>query len=82
MTEGKLRVRPTVSPIENNFKSHALDQEGMEKLDQVRNKCKELAELIEDIVPNSREKSVAFTNLEQVMFWSNAGISRDRKSVV
>jgi hypothetical protein len=37
----------------------------------------ELAALVDDVVPDSREKSLAFTALEQAKFWSSAGVARD-----
>jgi hypothetical protein len=33
---------------------------------------------VEGAVPDSREKSLALTKLEEAMFWSNAGIARIR----
>lgn len=42
----------------------------------IRGKCFELAELIEQVVPEGREKSLALTKTEEAMFWANAGISR------
>lgn len=48
-----------------------------EKYVALRDKAKELAQLILDMVPQSREQSVALTNLEQVVMWANAGIARE-----
>lgn len=39
--------------------------------------AKELAYLLDAQVPNSREKSLAMTNLEQAVFWANAGVARN-----
>ncbi|WP_420877860.1 DUF7681 family protein, partial [Psychrobacillus psychrodurans] len=50
--------------IENNFKYHSLKVGQPEKYTAIREKAKELAYLIEETCPNSREKSVAITNLE------------------
>lgn len=36
---------------------------------------KSLAYLIEDICPESREKSVAFTKLQEAKMWANAAIA-------
>lgn len=44
---------------------------------KIRDKAKELALVIDDCVPDSREKSVAMTNLKQVVMWANAGIARN-----
>lgn len=44
--------------------------------DQVREGCRLLAHGLNDVLPEGREKSLAITNLEQVMFWSDAALSR------
>lgn len=43
----------------------------------VRQKCWRLAEELTRLAPESRELSLAITNLEQVMFWTNAAIARN-----
>lgn len=65
------------STIQNNFSYHAPKEEQVEKYEEIRKKAKELAYLMEEIVANSHEKSLAMTNLEQAVFWANAGISRN-----
>lgn len=42
----------------------------------VRESCSMLAGLLNDIVPEGREKALALTKLEEVMFWANAAIAR------
>jgi hypothetical protein len=44
---------------------------------RIRYSCKELAEIINEIVPEGREKTLAITKLEEVMMWANAGIARN-----
>lgn len=63
--------------IENNFKYHSPKDGQPEKYTAIREKAKELAYLIDDLCPNSREKSVAFTNLETAIMWANASIARN-----
>lgn len=63
--------------IEKNFTYHAPKGSQPERYVAIRNKAKELAELIEDCCPDSREKSLAFTNLEQAVMWANASIARN-----
>ena len=63
--------------IENNFKYHAPKEGQPEKYTAIREKAKELACLIDDLCPNSREKSLALTNLEQAVMWANAAIARN-----
>lgn len=63
--------------IENNFKYHAPKEGQPEKYEELRSAFKELAYKIEELCPNSREKSVAMTNLETAQFWANASIARN-----
>lgn len=43
----------------------------------IRDKAKDLAYLIDELVPDSREKSLAMTKLEECVMWANAGIARN-----
>jgi len=63
--------------IENNFVYHAPKEGQSEKYTAIREKAKELAYLIDELCPNSREKAVAITNLETTVFWANASIARN-----
>ncbi|GGN86330.1 hypothetical protein GCM10010112_67750 [Actinoplanes lobatus] len=42
----------------------------------VRVACGDLADHLNALLPEGREKALAITNLEQVMFWGNAAIAR------
>lgn len=63
--------------IENNFTYHAVKPGQQEKYVAIREKAKELAYLIAELTPTSREQSVAMTNLETAVFWANAAIARN-----
>lgn len=63
--------------IENNFKYHAPKEGQVEKYTSIREKAKELASLIENECPNSREKSLAITKIEESVMWANASIARN-----
>lgn len=67
--------------IENNFIFHEVTPESSENMRRIREKSKELAYLIDAVCPESREKSLALTNLEQTMMWANSSISRYIKEV-
>lgn len=43
---------------------------------EVRLHCRELAANLNEILPESREKSLAVTHLEETLMWSNAAIAR------
>lgn len=36
------------------------------------------ARLVANLVPQSREQSLAFTAIEEAMFWANGGIARNQ----
>lgn len=63
--------------IERNFTYHAPKDGQPERYRMIRAKAKELAELLNAECPDSREKSLAMTQLEQSVFWANAAISRN-----
>ncbi|MGV2787690.1 hypothetical protein GNF98_18755 [Clostridium perfringens] len=63
--------------IENNFSYHAPKPGQPEIYQEIRDKAKELAYLIDKLAPGSREKSLAMPNLEQAVFWANAAIARN-----
>lgn len=63
--------------IEHAFTYHAPRPGQPERYQAIRDKAKELALLIDAECPDSREKSVALTKLEEVVMWTNAGIARN-----
>lgn len=69
---------PYVNPqFENNFTYHSPKEGQPEKYTKIREKAKELAYLIDGNCPNSREKSLAITKIEEAMMWANASIARN-----
>ena len=62
--------------IENNFKYHEPKEGQTEMYKQIRRKAKELAYIIEEVCPNSREKALAMTKLEECSMWANTAIAR------
>lgn len=63
--------------LDNIYKYHAPKDGQPEKYVAIREKAKELAELMSELCPESRELSVALTNLETATFWANASIARN-----
>ncbi len=63
--------------IENAFSYHTPKEGQPERYQAIREKGKELAYLIEELVPKSREQSLAMTKLEECSMWANAGIARN-----
>jgi hypothetical protein len=67
----------TSAAIENNFVYHPLKAGQPALYEAVRSKAKELAMHINEMCPDSRERALALTNLEQAVFWANAAIARN-----
>lgn len=64
--------------LDNIFNGNLLTNEEQKKTESIKNKCKELAHLLVDIIPESRELSTALTSLETTMFFASAGIHRNQ----
>jgi hypothetical protein len=44
---------------------------------EIRQRAYAFARAIEEVAPDSREKSLAITNLEEAVMWANASIARN-----
>ncbi len=64
------------SEINKRFDYHAPSGAKVRCHELTRAKFKEMALVINDLVPDGREKALAFTALEEALMWSNAGIAR------
>ncbi len=62
--------------VDNIFTYHSPKDGQQEKYQSIRAKAKDLALLLGDSCPESRELSVARTKLEESVFWANASIAR------
>jgi hypothetical protein len=63
--------------IENNFTYHPPQGDQPLRYEELRHQAKELALLMARLCPESRELSLALTNLEQSVMWANAAIARN-----
>lgn len=61
--------------LETIFEYHAPKNDQKERYEKIRAAAKEFAFLIKENCPDSRERSVAFTNLQQTVMWANAAIA-------
>lgn len=61
--------------IENYFTYHAPKEGQPEKYERIRAAAKDFATVINEECPDSREKSLAITNLQQASMWANASIA-------
>lgn len=69
----------TFDEIKNNFKYHAPTDSQVDRYGDIRDKGHELALLINLNCPESREKSIAFTKIEEAIMWANASIARNEE---
>lgn len=71
----------TTEDIANRFRFHPAITPGRQDAHEaVRTDCRELAEALNALLPEGREKSLAITNLEQTMFWANAAVARQKET--
>lgn len=63
--------------IDNNFTYHAPKGDQQMRYQSIREIAKGLAMFIDDHCPDSREKSLAMTKLEECVMWANAAIARN-----
>ena len=62
--------------IESRFTYHKPKEDNAYKFVVIREDAKYFANMIDSLVPEGREKSLAITKLEEVVMWANAGIAR------
>lgn len=66
----------TGEEIDKRFTYHPPKEGQPEIYTELRNAAHALAVLFDIRVPDSREKSLAMTKLEEAVMWANAGIAR------
>jgi hypothetical protein len=58
----------------SRFSFHTPDAEGIKNMEDIRVKCRELAFMIQELCPKSREQATALTQLSFVMMSANSAI--------
>jgi hypothetical protein len=61
--------------IDHRFTYHAPTPTRVVLHEDVRRDCRELAHVLNETLPEGREKSLALTHLQEVMMWANAAIA-------
>jgi len=72
-----MTTRNEVADIDNRFTYHKPHGDQNERYEYLRKEAGSLALKIFDLCPESRERSLAITNLEQAIMWANASIARN-----
>lgn len=80
MTKTEERVKLHLR-VDNDFTYHAPSEDDIKVHRTVRDLALDYARYMIDHVPIGRELSLALTKLEEVVFWANAGIARNKEDV-
>ena len=67
--------------IESAFTYHAPNDSQTAKYVVIRSSAKLLALTFDELCPDSREKSLAMTKLEEAVMWANASIARNELTI-
>jgi hypothetical protein len=67
----------SIADITNRFSYHRPDEKKAEKHEKIRGDMLRTAHYWNGELPDSREKALAITKLEEAMFWANAAIARN-----
>ena len=67
--------------IESIFTYHKPFGDQPNRYEILRGDAKELANLIIDCCPDSRERSLAITSLQQTIMWANASIAINEREI-
>jgi hypothetical protein len=67
----------TQDELTKRFTYHPPKPGQPEKYTRIREAAKAFAEVLNAECPESREKSVAFTDLETAVMWANASVARN-----
>ena len=63
--------------IETRFTYHPPKGDQTQRYEAIRDSGKALAKRLNELCPDSREKSIAITKLEESIMWANAAIARN-----
>jgi len=56
--------------LDNSLTNHTPDREQIERIEAIRDAGKDMAKVIASYCPDSRERSLAATHLEETVMWA------------
>lgn len=68
---------PANKDFEKIYTYHEPKGDQADRYKIIRDRAKSFAKVIDENTPASREQSLAFTKLEEAVFWANAAIARN-----
>lgn len=71
----------TMEEIENRVTYHAPSPGGVERHKALSDAAAAFMAVVEATVPDGREKTLVFTNIEQAKMWASAGVARNPETV-
>jgi len=66
-----------IQDLNNRFTFHAATPLTAIQFEDIRDRARVYALWLNDLLPESREKSLAITHLEEVVYWANASVARN-----
>lgn len=63
--------------LENRFTYHSSTAEQTQKYELIRSIAHSYSTVLNEMVPDGREKALALTKLEELVFWANAAVARN-----
>lgn len=63
--------------LKNRFSYHPPKGDQTNRYETIRRHALNFAQLVDELAPDSREKAVFMTNLEDAVMWANASIARN-----
>ncbi len=70
-------MRVTSEEIDRRFQWYDATEDQVERMRQARNAFAVLGQTVNDLVADSREKSLTLTHLEEALMWTSLGIVRE-----
>ena len=64
--------------LKDTFHTHSMNNDQIDRINRLREAYLNLAEMLKELTPNSRESSLAMTRLEESSMWAIKSISLER----